>query len=174
MQDTVKIFKSKNGDLTTQIGSVVIERDNLKQGLENAGYTIKELKDRDIKYRDIIAILKAQISIEGSGSTILHDTVYSNTTDTIKAAEFNWNNRFLFFSGKVIDKKLDFDYKYKTGMDLLSTKSGKSYVVNAYFGDPKMVVTSGNSITITPIKRWWDHWYLYSAAGLVGGYLLFK
>jgi len=172
LKDTVKVFKDKNKNLTFSLSSVVVESDNRRKALEAAGFEIKDLKARDIKWRDITDALKLQISAESHGSTPLKDTVYISNTDTIKAAEFDWNNKFLFLKGNIIDKNLSFAYKYKTGIDIVSTKKGKSYVVSAYLSDPNAVVITANSITIDNKIRWYEKPWVWMVVGVGAGFYL--
>lgn len=174
LNDSVSIFKSKNGELTAKISSIVVESDNRKQALDKAGFEIKELRSRDVKWSDVVFALKAQIQAQGSGQTTLIDTLLISKTDTIRQANFDWNNRFLFLSGFIKGKDMQFDYVYKTSIDLISEKKGKAYIVSAYLGDKNATITTANSITIVPKKKWWDKWYFYAGAGFVGGYFIAK
>lgn len=175
LNDSVSTYKAKNGNLTTKINSVSVESDNRKEALIAAGFETKKLlKENDIKWRDINFALKAQIQAQGNGQTTLHDTLLISKTDTIKQANFDWNNRFLFLSGFIKGKDMQFDYTYKTSIDLISEKKGKAYIVSAYLGDKNASITTANSITIVPKKRWFDKWYVHAGAGLVGGYFIFK
>lgn len=174
LNDSVVQYKSKNGDLTAKIGSVQVESDNRKDALIAAGFELKDLRARDIKWRDVNFALKAQIQAQGSGQTTLIDTLLISKTDTVRLANFDWNNRFLFLSGFVKGKDMQFDYTYKTSIDLISEKKGKNYIVSAYLGDKNASITTANSITIVPKKQFLDRWYFYVAAGLVGGYFIAK
>lgn len=172
--DSVRIYKSKTGELTAKVVSVTVEADNRKKALEAAGLEIKELRDRDIKWRDVVFALKAQIQAQGGGQTVLRDTLIISKTDTIKKANFDWNNRFLFLSGNITGKDMQFKYTYKTSIDLLSEKKGKSYVVSAYLSDPQATITTANSITIVPKKKWWGWDVLKVGAGFGLGVFIAK
>jgi len=174
LNDSVKTVVSKNGDLTFKLSSVQVEADNRKEALDAAGFEIKELRAKDIKWRDINFALKSQIQAQGSGQTTLVDTLLISKTDTIRQANFDWNNRFLFLSGFVKGKDMQFDYTYKTSIDLISEKKGKSYIVSAYLGDKNATITTANSITIVPKKRWWESTVFQVGIGLAGGYFIFK
>lgn len=171
--------------MIAKIQAVEIDKSNLRKGLEEAGFTIKELRDKDIRWRDITNTLQAKISANASGITTLHDTVYSNTTDTIKRAEFNWNNRYLFLKGGVYEDKgkcigcptvktMKFDYTYETGIDIINEKKRKSNVISVYLSDPNAVVTTANSITINHKTPWYKKPWLWGATGLIGGYFIAK
>ena len=174
LNDSVAQYKSKNGDLTAKINSVVVESDNRKKALDAAGFEIKELKEKDIKWRDVVFALKAQIQAQGGGQAVLRDTLIISKTDTIKKANFDWNNRFLFLSGNITGKDMQFKYTYKTSIDLLSEKKGKSYVVSAYLSDPQATITTANSITIVPKKKWWGWDVLKVGAGFGLGVFIAK
>jgi hypothetical protein len=174
LNDSVAQYKSQNGDLTAKIISVTVESDNRKKALEEAGFELKELRARDIKWRDAVFALKAQIQAQGNGQTTLRDTLIISKTDTLKRANFDWNNRFLFLSGSITGKDMQFKYAYKTSIDLLSEKKGKSYVVSAYLSDPQATITTANSITIVPEKKWWGWDVLKVGAGFGLGVFIAK
>lgn len=174
LKGEVSSFKNKNDALTFKVHSVQVEKDNLKKSLEVAGIDIKELKSRDIKWREITSALQAELESSGHGETFIYDTVYINKTDTIRAGAFKWDNDYLFLNGKITNKKLDFQYKYKTDIKLISTGKGKETVVSAFFTDTNAEMLNANSITIKPVSRWWNKWYVYTFAGFAGGYFLSK
>lgn len=174
LNDSVVQYKSQNGDLTAKIISVTVESDNRKKALEEAGFELKELRARDIKWRDVVFALKAQIQAQGGGQIVLRDTLIISKTDTIKKANFDWDNKFLFLSGNITGKDMQFKYTYKTSIDLLSEKKGKSYVVSAYLSDPQATITTANSITIVPKKKWWGWDALKFGAGIGLGILIAK
>jgi hypothetical protein len=175
LNDSVRTVVSKNGDLTFKLNSVVVEAASTRNALEAAGFEIKDLKARDVQWRKANFALKATIQAIGGGQTILHDTTIVTKTDTLKRADFAWNNRYLFFKGFVQDKNLKFEYTYNLKFDFLNTPVGKNKnIVSIMLDDPQAKVTSANSITIERKQHWWDHWYIYAGAGVVGGYYLSK
>lgn len=174
LNDSIVQYKSKNGDLTAKIISVIVESDNRKEALSAAGFEIKELHARDIKWRDVVFALNAQIEAHGEGHVVLRDTLIVSRTDTLRQADFDWNNRFLFLSGNIYGKDIQFNYTYRTKIDLISEKKGKAYIVSAYLGDKNATITTANSITIIPKKKWWGWDVLKVASGLGLGYVLFK
>jgi len=173
LNDSVTVLKGKNGDLTFKVQSVQIEKDNAKKALELAGFEIKDLKQREIKWKDVNFALKAELEAWGDGTVVLRDTIIVKG-DTIMAKVGKWNNKFLYLNPFLVKNKLDFTYTYKTPIDLISEKKGKSYVVSAYLGDKNASITTANSITIVPKKRWYDKPYLWGIAGLGAGYFIFK
>lgn len=174
LNDSVAQYKSQNGDLTAKIISVTVESDNRKKALEEAGFELKELRARDIKWRDAVFALKAQIQAQGNGQTTLRDTLIISKTDTLKKANFDWNNKFLFLSGNITGKDMQFKYTYKTSIDLISEQKGKSFIVSAYLGDKNASITTANSITIVPEKKWWGWDVLKVGAGFGLGVFIAK
>lgn len=174
LNDSVSVFKDKNKNLTFKIAAVEVDAGNRKKALEEAGFEIKDLKDRNIKWRDLVIALQAEIESAGHGSTVLHDTLIITKTDTIKQSNFNWNNRYLFLSGNVIEKKIDFTYKYKTGIDIVNTRQGKDNLVSVYLSDPNAVVLTSNSIVIKRRIYFWEKPWITIPAGIVGGILIMK
>ena len=172
--DSIVAYKSKNGDLTYKLNSVTVEHDNAKKALELANFDIKEFKSRDIRWRDINMALQAKINAQGNGNANLIDTVIISKTDTIYRSNFSWSNRYLSLRGFVLNKNLQFSYKYATDLSLISEKKGKNYVISAYLSDPSAVVTSGNSITIVPTSRFYKKNWFWLTIGVIGGYFIPK
>ena len=179
--DSVSIYRSRNknkdtqlNDLTFKLAAVEIDKVNLKESLETAGINIDDLNNRDIAWRKIVGVLQAEIKTSGKDSTTLHDKDIITKTDTVHAASFLWSNRYLTFSGDIIDKKMNFNYEYKTGIDIIQTPQGKHTLINVYLSDPKAVVTTANSIVVNCKIPWYEKPWLWGAAGLVGGYFIAK
>ena len=168
LNDSVSVYRSKAGKLTYKLTSVEIEKDNLKRSLLIAGYDIRELKDRDLNWRKITSALKAELASTGSGSVVLKDTIYITNTDTIRAANFAWKNRYLSLTGKVTPKALDFKYVYRTAIDVV--QSGD--VISIYLSDPNAVITTGHQFAVTHKRRWYQKPWVWGAVGLVGGMLV--
>ncbi len=174
LNDSVAVYRSKNGELTYRVSSIQVESDSRKKALETANFDIKELKQRNIKLNDVVFALKGQIEALGSGTTILRDTIWKNSIDTIFASKFTVANRFLTFNATIIQKNVEYNYKYKTPIDFVSEKKNNNYVVSAYLGDPYASIVSANSITIVPKKKWGGWKYIHVGIGLGLGYFLFK
>lgn len=174
LNDSVSVHKSKSGQLTFRIASVEIDKRNLKESLETLELTAKELRSQGIKYRDIINVQKAKIEALGSGSTIIRDTFRITNTDTIKIAKFDWSNDFLSLNGSIENKNLDFNYKYKTGINIVTEQKPKGTIVNFSLADPNATVTTATSITVTQKKSILEKWYITLPVGFVGGFLLAK
>lgn len=173
LNDSVQTFISKTGELTFKLNSVSVEANNNRKALEAAGFEIKDLKAREVEWRKVNFALKAQIQATGSGQTTLRDTTYVFNTDTIKRAEFAWNNKYLFFKGFVQDKNLKFDYTYNLKFDFLNTPVGKhKNIVSIILDDPQAKVISANSITITRKVHWYERPWVWGLAGVAGGFYL--
>jgi hypothetical protein len=172
LKDSVETVVAKNGNLTFKIMSTQLESDNAKKALELAGFEIKDLKSRNIKYRDINIALKAQLSASGSGQIALRDTVYIPIKgDSVFAKVGSWDNGFLSLKPELIGNKLNFDYNYRVGIKIIGEDSK---TISIALTDPRAKITSANSIIIKPRRPFWDKWYIYGAAGLISGYFLFK
>jgi len=175
LQDSVSVFKSKTGELTYRLSSVEIEKSNLKRSLEFAGFDIKELKDRDIAWRKVTAALRAQLAATGHVETdIKPDTFRIEKTDTIyfqKVAD--WSNNYLsIYNGEIVQKKLSFDYSYRTGISILQTQNRSATIVSVALTDPNAAIVSGNSITIKHKKRIWERGWLWAVVGFTGGIMI--
>ena len=169
--DSVYIYKSKSGKLTAKLASVQVESDNANKALELAGI---DYKNMDVKWRDIVFALKAELQASGSGTTVLRDTIWKNSVDTIYGSKFTVANKFLTFNASIVKKDVSYNYIYRTPIDLISEKKGNNYVVSAYLGDPNARIISANSITIVPKKSWWGWKWVSAGIGLGTGYLIFK
>jgi hypothetical protein len=169
--DSVTYYRSKSGQLTSKVVSVLVEKDNAKEALEIAGIDYKTM---DAKWRNIVFALKGELQATGSGTTILRDTIWKNSVDTVYGSKFTVANKFLTFNASIVKKDVSYNYLYKTPIDLISEKKGNYYVVSAYLGDPFALITSANSITIVPKKVWRGWKWLQFGAGLGAGYLIFK
>jgi len=168
LNDSVSVFRSKAGELTYRLISVEIEKDNLKRSLLIAGYDIRELKDRDLNWKKITSALKAELASAGSASVPLNDTIYIEKTDTIRAGNFAWKNRYLSLTGEVTPGALDFKYVYRTAIDVV--QSGD--VISIYLSDPNATITTGHQFTVTHKRRWYEKPWVWGVAGLVGGMLI--
>jgi len=181
LKDSVEMIETKNGELVAKIESAEIERDNLKESLEIAGFDIKELKAQGVKWRKVTNALKLELQAVGSVQTLVTDTFYVDTgipgiTDTIWYSTIDdWSNDYLsIFNGKIVKKKLDFDYNYKVYIDLVQTARRKSTIVTAKLTDPNARITTANSITINHKAKWYQKWWFWGSVGLVGGVFIAK
>lgn len=175
LNDSVYYYQAKDSTLTAKIISVQVESDNRKEALEAAGFETKKLlRENDIKWRDINFALSAQIQAQGSGQTTLHDTTIVTKTDTLKSANFSIKEKHLKFNASIIDKDVKYNYTYQTGINLISEKKGKSFIVSAYLEDKGATITTANSITINPKKKRLFWRILEDGAAFALGFFLAK
>lgn len=170
LKDSVKVVMSKNGDLTFKFQSVQIESKERKDALELLGFELSDLRQRDIKQKNIISALNAKLSASGSGTMIMKDSIVYIKGDSVKVSYGKWTNNYLTLNPFLIGNNLDFDYLYEAKISLIQEKN----IVSAIISDPNAKIVTANSITIENKKRWWDKWYFYLAAGSVIGYEIAK
>lgn len=176
LKDSVLIHKSKNNELTFKLASVEIEKSNLKESLDLMGIDRKELRERDIKWRKITAALRAELAATGHGETNVVDTFRIEKTDTIYFQKVNdWTNNYLsLFNAEIVNKKLNFDYSYKTKIDFITTGTRKETIVSVILSDPKAQITTANSITIKNKKKWYERPVIWTVVGIGAGVLIAK
>lgn len=172
-EDSVSVLRDQNNNLTYKIASVEVTVNNAKSALEQAGFEIKDIKAREVKWRKVNIALEAELEAKGEGTITMHDTI-TIAGDTIKRSSFNYYNRHISFSGMVDNGNVDFKYVYRTKISLLSERKGKTTVVSAYLTDPNAAITTAHSITITPVKHWYTNKWLYLGAGIITGFLIAK
>ena len=173
-KDSVRVIKQKNGDLSYQVKSVEIEKRNLKESLEIAGFEINDLKEKEIRWRKLNNILKAQLEASDSGQTVIKDTVLIVENDTIKAGSFQVNNNYLLFNGLIKKDSLDWDYKYNVEFNFFQQTKKNETIVTVALNDPKAEITSMNSITISHKKRFYQKPWIWGLAGFTTGILISK
>lgn len=171
-KDSATLFKTKAGETYFQMKAVEIEKNAIKESLITAGFELKDLRQKDIKWRDLVGVLTAKIESFGSGSTAGHDTtIYVLSSVPFVGKKYNdWSNGNLFLYDLYTDKdSLHHKYKYQTGISFFPEKQGKNTKVTATLTDPHAVVTTGYSIIITPTSKWYMKPWLWGVAGLAGG-----
>jgi hypothetical protein len=175
-ENEILIFETKNGDLVNKLNAVEVDRKNLKAGLEAAEIDIKELKEMNINYKNIIATLSLKIESLGSGQTTVTDTFKIVETDTIYFQKVqDWNNGYLnLFNAQIEKGQFDFNYKYNTGINIFQENRKKDVVVTVQLADPNASIISGNSITISNKKKFYEKPVIWGVAGFLGGYLITK
>lgn len=180
LSDEVSVYKDKNGELTFKISAVEIEKGNLKQSLGIAGFDIKSLKEKNIKWRNLNNALRLKIESSNKGTAALRDTFYITTNkdslniskpDTISAKGFKWTNNYLSLNGNISDS-IRFDYKYSTNIDILQTQRKKSTIVSVVLSDPNASIISGNNIIVKPPEQWWNKWWIWGLVGVTTGIVI--
>jgi len=174
--DSAKIYKTKAGKVYSQLNSVVIESNVLKKSLELTGLTIKELRQKDIKWRNITATLQAELEASGRIDSIrLIDTVYVHDGISEAAKHFAWTDDYLTLSGYVKMYTInDLKHNYKVKLNSITETKGKETKITIYTDDPNAKITSGYQISVINKTPFYKKWYIWASAGLVGGYFIAK
>jgi len=174
--DSARVYKTKTGQVYSQLNSVVIESNVLKKSLELTGLTIKELRQKDIKWRNITATLQAELEASGRIDSIpLSDTVYIHDGISEAAKHFAWTDDYLTLSGYVKMYTInDLKHDYKVKLNSITETKGKETKITIYTDDPNAKITSGYQIDVINKTSWYKKWYVWGAAGLVGGYFITK
>lgn len=171
-KDSVFTYKSKNGELTFKLQTVEVESSDRKKALELSGFEIKDLKAKNIKWRDVNFALQAKLESQGSGTITLHDSIFIPTEgDTVFAKVGEWNNKFLYLTPFIVNDTMEFKYKYQTGIKVIS--EGRN-TVSIALTDTLATITGANSIIIKNKLRWYEKPYVWGLAGLVSGFFIFK
>ena len=158
LRDSVKTVVDKHGQLTFQVASADVEKKQLKDALRLAGYDIKKLKEREIEYRKINALLKARLEANGSITSTIRDTFTVVKADTVRFQTVdNSTNGFLsIFDANIQNQKLDFSYRYKVDFDFFQTTQKNKTTVSVILNDPNAEITSARSITVTQKKKFYQ------------------
>lgn len=174
LNDSVSVYKNKAGELTFKLTVVEIEKGNLKESLDLLQIDRKILKNRDIEWRKITAALRAEIAATGHGETTVTDTFRIEKTDTVYFQKVHdWSNKNLsLFNAEIVNQKLSFDYRYKTGIDVYQEQQRRATFVRVTLTDPNAAITKGSSFFVKPKKRFWEKPWLWGLAGLGTGILI--
>lgn len=174
LNDSVAVLESKNGELTYQLNSVSVDKMNLKESLELAGYEIKELKRREINYKKINSALQLELNVQGSGHATIVDTIHViNGVDTATVRKFKWTNNYLTLNGS-IDDRLNFNYLYQSGIKIIQYDKKRQTMVAVILDDPNASITTGNNIVVTRERKWYEKPWVWGVAGLAGGIFIAK
>ncbi|MCK9326347.1 MAG: hypothetical protein M0P69_12720 [Bacteroidales bacterium] len=174
LKDSVKVIHQKNGALSYQVKAVEVEKRNLRESLEIAGYEIKDLKEKEIRWRKITSTLRAELESKGTGQTEIIKTEIVTETDTIIQGNFAWNNKYLFLDGKINENLISFDYRYNTPINIFTSEKKKETIVTVSLADPNASIISANSITISKKRKWYQKPWVWGAAGLATGIIVAK
>ena len=177
LKDSVLSVVTKNGQLISKVQSVEVDKGNLKDALEIAGFDIKELRKDNIKKNNIILAMKAQLEATGSITTTVHDTFKVVDTDTIYYTTVNdWtDSKLSLFGGTIENKKLNFDsYNFKVGFKFFITKERNKSIVSVKFPDENVKLTTANSINVPHKTKWYGKWWVHDLIGLTAGILIMK
>ena len=175
VNDTAKAYRTKAGDAYFKLNSVLVENNAMKGSLEATGIDNKKLKAEKVDLGSVISVLKAQISTQGHTVIQTHDsTLIVQNSPSLSVKTFNWNNKFLFESGTIFDKRIEMDYTYKTDLVSTTEQVKKKSIVTISLSDPNARIISGGQIIVIPTEHWWNKTWVWGAAGFVTGYLIKK
>lgn len=178
LKDTVLTYVTKNGQLISKIKSVEVDKRNLKDALEIIGIEKKDLKDQNIKLKNLVSVLQLEIKTFGEGQTNVVDTFYVDkvTTDTIYYQKVNdWTDNYLsLFNAKIENKEFKFKYDYLLDMDLLVDRPKNAVVVTAKINNPNLESLKATSITVSTKRKWWEKPWVWGIAGVGTGILISK
>jgi len=180
MKDAVLTVVAKNGVLINKIESIEVDKRNLKDALEIAGFDKQELKDENIKLKNLNLALKAQIEATGNITTTIHDTMKIVNTDTLYYTKVDdWtDNRLSLYGGTISNNELNFTkYTFKAGFDFFLSKERNKSIVTVKFDNNKdgaIKLTTANSITIINKKKWYEKPWVWGLAGIGTGILITK
>lgn len=172
--DTITSIRTKSGDLVAKIQSVEVDRDNLKDALEEMGLDRKKLRDQKIKLQDVISVLQVKLEAEGHGETTIRDTIRIEKSDTVRIGQFKWSNKYLFLDGSIKDKQMDFDYLYQTRISNIQDQNRKGTTVSLTLSDPKAKIIDGASFTVIHKKSLLEKWWIVGPIGILAGILISK
>jgi hypothetical protein len=172
--DTIISFRTRDSTLVSKIRSIEIDRDNLKDALEEMGLDRKKLRDQKIKLQDVISVLQIKLEASGHVETVIRDTIRIEKSDTIKIGRFKWSNKFLFINGSIEDKDINFDYLYQTKISNVQDQNRKGTTVSLVLSDPKARITNGASFAVIHKKSLLEKWWITVPVGIMGGILISK
>ena len=172
--DTIISFWTRDSTLVSKIKSVEIDRDNLKDALEEMDLDRKKLRAQKIKLQDVISVLQVKLEASGHGETTIHDTIRIEKSDTVKIGQFKWSNKYLFLNGSIEDKDMKFDYLYQTRISNIQDRNRKGTTVSLMLSDPKAKITNGASFTVVQQKSILEKWWITVPAGILTGVLISK
>lgn len=173
--DSAKMYKTKAGEAYFTLNSVVIEKNALKKSLIETGLTIKDLRQKDVNWRNINSVLTAKLEAAGHAVTTIHDTTYIDTSGVVKPAkDFVWSNSHLSLNGLIKEKDIDIAYKYQVGLKTISETKGNETKITIYSDDPNAKIVTGYQINVKTKIPFYKKWYVWATAGLVGGYFITK
>jgi hypothetical protein len=173
--DSIKIYRTKAGEIYGKFTAIEIERTNLKKSLDILAIQIKDLKDRDIKWQNLVSVLKLKIQSSGQIITVVKDSIiYIPGKPQENLQVINpWTNGYLSLNGYIKDHKFNGSYLYTTNLVVPTAKKvGKSYITTVSLSDPEATILEGSQIVITPTKRWHHNPWIYRGLSFIAGFYL--
>lgn len=181
IKDSVLVLKQKNGDLNFKFKAVEVDKRNLRDALEISGHEIKDLREKGIRYRKLIAVLELEIQGQGEGQSDVKDTIEiiktETKTDTLYVQLIrDWSDsRLNLFDMRIQNGKFNFGYTYNIeDMNFFIEKRKKDYVVTVSPNQPGLNIISGNSIIIPNKKGFFERPVVWGTIGFIGGVMIAK
>lgn len=172
--DSALAYKTKSGEAYFKLSGQQIESNALKASVENYGLQISDLRQRDVKWRDVISVLKSQLAMSGNDTITLHDTLYKDNGVPVVAKAYQWSNGFLSLGGSIKDEKMAINYSYKTDLSFVAEKKGNNITVTAFMSDPKAKIIKGSQIIVRDKTKWYLKPWLWGIIGVGTGFCLAK
>ena len=175
--DSVTTLITKTGEAYAKVKSVTVERDAAKGSLDAMGIELKSLKLKNVNYKDLVEVLRADIKSSSKHDTIrLKDTTYTRPArPPTKSQTYYWTNDFLTLWGSITGKIMDSNYIYKTSIISATEQIGKKSVVTISLSDTNARIITGSQIVIIPAPtKLWEKPWVWGAVGLVAGHYVFK
>lgn len=178
LQDSVLTYTTKYGQMISKVNSVEIDKRNLREALEASGIQIKELKDKDIQWRKLVSVLRAELEVAGEGTTAVTDTfkIIEHTTDTVYYQTIKpWTNGYLsLFEMTIENNNFDFSYNYKTPVEIYTEQLRKKTIVTFSLPDPEARITTAASVTIDQKKKFFERPVVVGTAAFLAGFFIAK
>lgn len=202
LNDSVMVYKTKNGDLMFQKNTLETDVDNLEENLETLGIDRDKLKDQIGNLKNLNNRLSARV--ESLTKIILSDTVKDDDI-VISDSTFNfegetrWENKYILttgtynisgkylvdntvvkFSNVTFNQELDYKYtvdftttSYWKRENKLKFWKPKTLVTDVEFSDPNAKVVSIQSIEIKePPKKFYEKNVFWGIVGGVVGFAI--
>ena len=182
IQDSIKMIETKNGSLIAKINSIEVDKRNLKDALTEAGFNLSEIKDENIKLKNLNFALQAEIKDKGTIITSVEDTfdvvdnVDYNTNleikDTLHYLKINdWSDgRLSLYGGIIKDSKLSFkQYDYRIGLKFYLDEQRNKTTVTVKLDSDNATVVTANSIVVDKKKSIFNKWWLWAPITFIAG-----
>ena len=152
----VKTLTVKNGDLMTQVGGLIVDKDKLKSENEQL---LKNLKDIGIKYKDISSVATVLAEENRRLRLQLYDSIVINTVDSIQYIDtvkcFSKSDKYFSITGCISNDSVDLKYSSIVPLDIVMSKTYKHKILWWRWGviNEKLTVTSENkSVSFPTVK----------------------
>lgn len=167
------------GKLAYQVVTAEQTIAQIKQFGNELGLDNKRLKDENINLSSLVAYWK--------GKAQIHDTIYSDLTDTVyldhgiqeTGKEFGYQGKYLQLSGFIPqgDASIHLDYTYNVDFNLIAFRKGKSWfkrgqlVADIQFSDQNLKVQSFQGVVVKESeKKVYERNWFWGLMGLVAGF----